>query len=49
MHHGKPILDEEPPRDSARFNKVLTEGLDATSVMNADWITDAELSLDANL
>jgi hypothetical protein len=28
---------------------VLTEGLDAASAMNADWITDAELPLDPDL
>jgi hypothetical protein len=49
MHHSRPFLDEEPPRDSAGFNEVLTKWLDAVSAMNADWITDAKLRFDPDL
>jgi hypothetical protein len=49
MHYGQPFLDEEPPRDSAWFNEVLTEGPDAARAMNVDWITDTGLPLDPDL
>jgi hypothetical protein len=49
VHHGQPFLDEEPPRELAGFNEVLTERLGAASAMNADWITNAELPLDHDL
>jgi hypothetical protein len=49
VHHGQLFLDEDPPRDSARFNEVLAEKLDAASAMNADWIIDAEFPLDPDL
>jgi hypothetical protein len=36
MHHGHPFFDHEPPRDLARFNEMLTEGLDGASAIKVD-------------